>query len=74
MIADYFKMENVKESTMDIYEKLLGLTFAEIPDHKAWAEGVTFYECRDTQTMEILGHFYLDLFPRKNKFNHAAVF
>jgi hypothetical protein len=33
---------------MEIYEKLLGLTFAKIPEHKAWADGVTYYEVRDT--------------------------
>ena len=59
---------------MSIYETLLGLTFSKIPDHKAWAKDVTYYEVRDTQTMNVLGNFYLDLYPRKNKFNHAAVF
>jgi thimet oligopeptidase len=67
-------MENVKSETMDTYEKLLGLTFSKITDHKSYHKDVTFYEVRDTASMNVLGHFYLDLYPRKNKFNHAAVF
>jgi len=59
---------------MDIYETLLGLTFSKIPEHKSWHPDVTFYEARDTKSMDILGHFYLDLHPRENKYNHAAVF
>ena len=73
-LSAYFLMENVKRQTMDIYEKLLGLTFSKILDHKSWHKDVTYYEVRDTQSMDILGHFYLDLYPRKNKYDHAAVF
>jgi Zn-dependent oligopeptidase len=73
-LSHYFVMENVVTQTMDIYERLLGLTFSKIPDHKAWHEDVTYYEVRDTESMNVLGHFYLDLNPRKNKYNHAAVF
>lgn len=29
---------------------------------------------RDKESSEVVGHFYLDLFPRPNKFNHAAAF
>jgi Zn-dependent oligopeptidase len=73
-LSEYFLMENVKDQTMSIYEKLLGLTFSKIPDHKSWHADVRYYEVRDTQSMDILGHFYLDLHPRKDKYNHAAVF
>ena len=32
------------------------------------------YETYDIETNKLLGKFYLDLFPRKNKYSHAAQF
>ena len=40
----------------------------------SWHEDVRCFEVKDQETNNLLGHFYLDLYPRDNKYNHAAVF
>ena len=67
-------MNHVIQSTLEIYQELLGLKFAELKDTQTWHEEVRTFEVKDEQSGDRLGHFYLDLHPRPNKYNHAAVF
>ena len=71
---EYFPAENIKLATMEIYEQLLGLEFKKLPNAATWFKDVTCYEVKDKKTKNLLGHFYLDLYPRPDKFNHAAAF
>ena len=39
-----------------------------------WHEQVKLYEVRDKSTNDLLGHFYLDLFPRDGKYSHQVTY
>lgn len=71
-VSQYFPTEHVKVQIMDIYQTLLGLTFEKVENHVSWDKDVTYYQCRDNATNEILGHFYMDLYKRAKKYNHAS--
>jgi Zn-dependent oligopeptidase len=71
-LTDYFPAEHVKNATMEIYQDLLGLKFHKIEKAKTWSKLVTAYEVRDSKSDKKIGNFYLDLYPREDKFNHAA--
>jgi thimet oligopeptidase len=59
---------------LKIYQELLGLKFEELHGVETWHPDARCFAVSDQQSNEFLGHFYLDLYPRDNKYNHAAVF
>ncbi|TAM88600.1 hypothetical protein EPN42_08925, partial [bacterium] len=73
-IRQYFPIDHVVSSVLDIYQRLLGVTFAEISPADAWAPGVREFSIADTATGKAIGWFYLDLFPRPGKYDHFANF
>ncbi|KAI8087812.1 uncharacterized protein B0P05DRAFT_532363 [Gilbertella persicaria] len=76
-IKKYFSLEKTIQKMLDIYEKVLGLKFARVPAEKAvvWHPDVQLFECWDAvEDKSFSGYMYLDLFPRDNKYPHAACF
>ena len=74
LVREYFPVDHVIASVFTIYQTLLGVTFAQIPQADAWAPGVTEYSITDTASGKPIGWFYLDLYPRPGKYNHFANF
>lgn len=70
-LSKYFEVDSVKRGLLDVAAELYGLTIARI-DAPTWHADVEVYELREGG--EPLGRLYLDLYPRENKFQHAAVF
>ena len=70
----YFPLDVVKSGMFDIYQRLLSVKFTEIPTDNKWHEDVTLYSVTDCETNELMGYFYLDMYPREGKYGHAAVF
>ena len=76
-LSKYFPLTKVIPGMFEIYQTLLGVKFNEITDahkNRLWHDGVQLFEVVDTNLNTIIGHFYLDLFPREGKYGHAAVF
>jgi len=73
-IAQYFPVEHVEHAVLDIYSKLLGVTFAKRDVANVWYSDVTEWTVTDAATGRYIGDFYLDLFPRDGKFSHFAQF
>jgi len=73
-ISEYFELSNVIDGLFTITQQVFGLEFKEIEDPSVWYPEVMLYEVIDSDTRATLGYFYLDLFPRENKYSHAAHF
>ena len=75
-IREYFPLTHVVETTLAIYQELLGLSFTELPvgTYWSWHKDVRCFVVNDAATRARIGHFYLDLFPREGKYSHAAIF
>lgn len=73
-VRKYFPVDHVVASVLDIYQRLLGVTFAELTPADAWAPGVREFSISEAENGELIGWFYLDLFPRPGKYAHFAEF
>ena len=73
-VKKYFEFNNVTKGLFTIYQTLFNIRFREIKNPSVWHEDVLMYEVFDASTEELIGRFYLDMFPRANKYSHAAAF
>ena len=69
-IAEYFPMQNTVDELLDIYHQFFSIDFKEVPSSGLWHKDVTVVQVY--QNNELLGSLMLDLYPRPNKYSHAA--
>jgi len=74
-LKKYFPIRQTIKNVFDIYQTLLNYRFVDITEaHKEtiWNDEVKLFMVKSDEN--IIGYFYLDLFPRDGKYGHAAVF
>jgi Zn-dependent oligopeptidase len=71
-VREYFEMNNTLKGMFSVYEKLFNLSIKEVANVPLWHEKVRAYEMYKDGGK--IGNFYLDLFPRPDKYTHFACF
>jgi len=70
-VRPYFAFDRVKQGLFDVTSRLFGVTYRPVTV-PTWDKSVEAYEVLENGT--VIGRFYLDMHPRKDKYNHAAEF
>ncbi len=72
LVRQYFPADTVIEGVLDLYQEVMDVRFVEIPA-KAWQQDVRQFEIRNPAG-EMIGSFYLDLYPREGKYTHFRAY
>ena len=70
----YFEYNRVKAGLMGQVEQMFAVRFAPRPDLPVWHPEVEPYDVLREDDGALLGRIFLDMHPRADKFNHAAMF
>ena len=70
-VREYLTYSKTRDGLFRLTEKMFGVTYRRV-DEPAWHEDVEIFELLDGE--RVLGRFYLDMFPRAQKYKHAAAF
>ena len=73
-VKQYFQVDNVIEGLFAISSLLFDIKFREIENPSVWHSGVRMFELKEKSDNTLVGYFYLDLYPREDKYQHAAAF
>jgi thimet oligopeptidase len=72
LVKEYFETNNVIDGLFQITQNLFGVEFEEVKDPSVWHKDVRLFNVK--QDGKIISRFYIDLYPRPNKYSHAACF
>jgi len=74
-VANYFPLDATIKGLFLVTQELLGIRYERAPEAPIWHEDVQAYDIFEASGgSEPIARFYMDLYPRPNKFNHAAAF
>lgn len=73
-VAAYFPLDAVLAGMFSVYQRVFGLRFVEAPTAPRWHPDVLAYDIAEAAGGAPFARFYMDLFPRPDKYGHAAAF
>jgi thimet oligopeptidase len=73
-VANYFPLDACIDGLFVVTQELLGIRYEPAPSAPKWHDDVQAFDVIDAGGTEPFARFYMDLYPRANKFNHAAAF
>ncbi len=71
-VKEYFEMNNTLSGMFTVYQNLLGIEIKETTQVSVWNSKIKTFDIWKDGVKA--GNFYLDLFPRQNKYTHFACF
>lgn len=71
-VAEYFPIDKVLKGLFEAYSKILGVEYQEVKDAKVWQPDVKLFKTIDAKSKELIGYFFMDLYPRENKYDWFA--
>ena len=73
-VAQYFPLDACIEGLFKVTQSMLGVRYEPAPAAPRWHPDVQAFDVFDEGGSEPFARFYMDLFPRPNKYGHAAAF
>lgn len=71
-VRKYFSSDQVVQGGMALFGELFGLRFEREPRVRTWHHSVTVWNAYEGDWL--VGRFFLDMHPRPDKYEHAAMF
>eukprot|EP00808_Paulinella_micropora_P022445 g75124.t1 len=72
-IKEFFPLKGTITRILEVYSEMLSLRFELWPDAPVWHPEVVCYKVSSQKTGALVGHLYLDQFPRPGKYGHQMV-
>jgi thimet oligopeptidase len=73
-VKEYFPMQACIDGIFNVYQKIYDVRFVKDDKANAWHKEVIAYSVYDNKKNTLIGYFYLDLYPRADKYNHFGCF
>jgi len=77
-VMEYFSVDNVIKGLFQVNSTLYNVSYSDVTSQAKsmnlplWHPDVKLFQVKDNASGKVLGHVYMDLYPRDNKYNHAA--